>query len=559
MDAVADMLPTRGLEAEPASAAVRLVPAGGRSPSPWVGPGGVVLAVVAGLLVLGGVLLRLWLLGHAPMNSDEATPGLVAHEILHGHTYAFAWGQQYGGVEPYVLAAAFFLFGQSPFVLDATPAVLGLACSILVWRAGLRLFPSPAAVTAAVISFVWSESALWNSTREYGYHEVCLVLSLVLLLQAVRIVQLGRRDRDRLWEWAVFGAAGGLGFWASPEVVYIAAPAAVVVAVPLWGRPVRAVASRIGLAAATAIVGAFPWIWAVLASHSAGLPTSPVSYATRLRLVFSHVLPMALGLRVEGAGVWEGRHVVGVVLSALVVAFIVGAAVLMAFRVPDTRVLALTLLFYPFLYAAFPTSWFWNDGRYAIALSPVCALVIAGGLRLLLRADLVAWAASGVLVLAFASTLVAFNDGYGAIGHPGRLTTFSSNPNRSVTALAARLEQLGVSRAYAGYWVANDLTFISDGHVVAGAVGFNRNPPEASTVSSASNGTPAGWVFVPTRALADDEGELGSASNIQPGTVTEAGLTAYLAVHDIAYRVVTTPGFDVVLPAGPVTPSQVGA
>ena len=124
MDAVADMLPTRGLEAEPASEAVRLVPAGGRSPSPWVGPGGVVLAVVAGLLVLGGVLLRLWLLGHAPMNSDEATPGLVAHEILHGHTYAFAWGQQYGGVEPYVLAAAFFLFGQSPFVLDATPCLL---------------------------------------------------------------------------------------------------------------------------------------------------------------------------------------------------------------------------------------------------------------------------------------------------------------------------------------------------------------------------------------------------------------------------------------------------
>jgi hypothetical protein len=515
-----------------------------------------VLAVVAGLLVLGGVLLRLWLLGHAPMNSDEATPGLVAHEILHGHTYAFAWGQQYGGVEPYVLAAAFFVFGQSPLVLDATPAVLGLVCSVLVWRVGLRLFPSPAAVTAAVISFIWSESALWNSTREYGYHEVCLVLSLVLLLQAVRIVQLGRRDGDRLWEWAVLGAAGGLGFWASPEVVYIAAPAAVVVAVSLWGRPVRAVAARIGLAAAAAVVGAIPWIWAVLASHSAGLPASPVSYATRLRLVFSHVLPMALGLRVEGAGAWEGRHVVGVVLSALVVAFIVGAAVLMAFRIPDSRVLALTLLFYPFLYAAFPTSWFWNDGRYAIALSPVCALVIGGGLRLVPRAQLAAWAASGVLVLAFVSTLVAFNDGYGAIGHPGRLTTFSSNPNPSVTALAARLEQLGVSRAYAGYWVANDLTFISGGHVVAGAVGFNRNPPEAST---ASNRTPVVWVFVPTRALADDEGQLGSATNIQPGTVTEAGLTAYLAAHGIAYRVVTTPGFDVVLPAGPVTPSQLGA
>jgi hypothetical protein len=265
---------------------------------------------------------------------------------------------------------------------------------------------------------------------------------------------------------------------------------------------------------------------------------------------------MALGLRVEGAGAWEGGHVFGVVLSALVVAFIVGAAVLMAFRMPDTRVLALTLLFYPFLYAAFPTSWFWNDGRYALALSPVCALVIGGGLWRVLRAEIAAWAASGVLVLAFVSTLVAFNDGYGALGHPGRLTAFSSNPNPAVTSLAARLEQLGVSRAYAGYWVANDLTFISDGHVVAAAVGFNRNPPEAS---SASSRTPAGWVFVPPRALADDEGQLGSASDIQPGTVTEAGLTGYLDAHGIPYRVETTSGFDVVLPARPVTPSQLGA
>jgi hypothetical protein len=219
----------------------------------------------------------------------------------------------------------------------------------------------------------------------------------------------------------------------------------------------------------------------------------------------------------------------------------------------------LTLALYPFLYAAFPTSWFWNDGRYAIALSPVFALVIAGGLWQLLHADLAAWVASGVLVLAFVSTLVAFNDGYGAIGSPGRLSTFSSNPNPAVTALAARLEGLGIARAYAGYWVANDLTFISGGHVVAGAVGFNRNPPEASTVSSALNRTPAGWVFVPTRALADDVGQLGSATNIQPGTVTEAGFTTYLAAHGVAYRVVTTPGFDVVLPAGPVTPSQLGA
>ncbi len=580
MDAGPDVLPPAGAGAgteaanpvgaapadrPPASASASASPGGISGAS--VGDGGsggagasgaVVLALVASLLIVGGVALRLWLLGNAPMNSDEATVGLIADEILHGHTYAFAWGQQYGGVEPYVLAAAFSVFGQSPFVLNATPAVLGLVCAVLVWRIGLRLFSFQAAVTAAVLSFIWSESALWNSTREYGYHEVCLVLGLVVLLEALRIVQLARQggDRDRLREWAVLGAAAGLGFWASPEVVYLALPAAVVVGVTLWGRPWRAVAGRLGVAALLAIVGAFPWLWAVLASHSAGLPSSPVSYATRLRVFFTHVLPMALGLRVEGAGAWEGGDVIGVLLSALVVVFIVGAAILLAVRVPDTRVLALALALYPFLYAAFPTSWFWNDGRYAIALSPVCALVIAGGLWQLLHEEIAPWVASGVLVIAFVSTLVAFNDGYGAIGSPGRLTSFSSNPNPAVTSLAARLERLGVSRAYAGYWVANDLTFISNGHVVAAALGFNRNPPEASSpVGRASTG----WIFVPPQALGAVEGQLGSASDLDPGAVTESGLTAYLGAHGISYKVVSTVGFDVVVPSRPVSPAQLGA
>jgi hypothetical protein len=264
---------------------------------------------------------------------------------------------------------------------------------------------------------------------------------------------------------------------------------------------------------------------------------------------------MALGLRVEGAGAWEGGHAIGAVLSVLVIVLIVGAAVLLALRMPDTRVLALVLVLYPFLYAAFPTSWFWNDGRYALALSPVFALVVAGGLWLLLRADFAAWVASGLLVLAAISTLVAFNDGYGAVGAPGRLTTFAANPNPAVTSLATRLEQLGVARAYAGYWIANDLTFIADGRVVGTGVGFNRNPPEAS---AGGGRAPAAWVFVSSRALADDEGQLGSAGDLQPGTMTEAALTAWLGVHGIPYRVIPVGGFDVIVPARPVSPTQVG-
>ena len=101
----------------------------------------------------------------------------------------------------------------------------------------------------------------------------------------------------------------------------------------------------------------------------------------------------------------------------------------------ETRgILALTLGLYPFLYAAFQTAWFWNDGRYGIYLTRILSLVIVGGLWQMLRPPLVTWVGSALLVVACASTLVAFNDGYGAIGRPNELTSLVSDPNPAVTA-----------------------------------------------------------------------------------------------------------------------------
>ncbi len=85
----------------------------------------------------------------------------------------------------------------------------------------------------------------------------------------------------------------------------------------------------------------------------------------------------------------------------------------------------------------------------------------------MVRPAVAAWAASALLVLACVSTLIPFDDGYGAIGRPSELTSFTANPNTEVTALADQLDRLGISHAYAGYWVANDLTFISNGRVHA--------------------------------------------------------------------------------------------
>jgi hypothetical protein len=509
---------------------------------------------VGGILVLVGFLLRLWLLGHAPTNSDEATAGLVAHAIVHGHTYAFYWGQSYGGVEPYVLALNFLVLGQSPFVLNATPALLAVAGSVLVWRIGLRLFQPAAAFVAAVLSWIWSESSLWNSTREYGLHEVTLVLGLLLVLEALRIVQRARGEgTDRLVDWAVLGAAGGLGFWASPEIVYFAIPAIVMVASSLRRRPLTVAVKRVALAVGAAFIGVLPWIWATATRTGSGIPPSPVTYFSRLGTFFTHVLPMILGLRVEGVGQWEGGSAFGVIAYTLLIVLVLSGAILLILRRRDAWILALTLGLYPFVYAAFPTSWFWNDGRYGISLTPILSLVIVGGLWQMLQPPVVAWVGSALLVVACTSTLVAFNDGYGALGTPSQLTSFTADPNPALTALAAQLDRLGVSHAYAGYWVANDLTFISNGKVTALALDHNRNPPGASNAGAKK----VAWIFVPDASIGPVSAQLGSATDLQPDSITEPEFVGWLTAHGVSSTRTSVQGFDLIVPDRNVRPAQV--
>jgi len=92
----------------------------------------VVAAVVIGLAGAYGLVLRLWLLAHTPVNSDWAVTGLMAKSILSGHFWTFYWGQQYGGVEPYLVAPVVWLSGGSPWAMGVTAALLSAVAAVLV-------------------------------------------------------------------------------------------------------------------------------------------------------------------------------------------------------------------------------------------------------------------------------------------------------------------------------------------------------------------------------------------------------------------------------------------
>ncbi len=87
--------------------------------------------MVAGA-ALYGLLLRVWLLVHLPVWGDEAIVGVMARSIDNGHFSAFYWGQNYGGLEPYLVAVALRIGGGGEPALNATPAALAALAAVLV-------------------------------------------------------------------------------------------------------------------------------------------------------------------------------------------------------------------------------------------------------------------------------------------------------------------------------------------------------------------------------------------------------------------------------------------
>ncbi|MGH9919258.1 MAG: glycosyltransferase family 39 protein, partial [Nitrososphaerales archaeon] len=181
---------------------------------------------VIAVALAAGIALRAWFLFHDPLTSDEAVVGLIAREILHGHTNAFVWTQTVGGVEPYAVAGSFLVFGQGSLGLLAAPVVLSIASALLVWRVALRLVRDPlVAALAGALSWAAPLPAVYLSTVEGGYRGVTLLCGLTVLLFALRILD----GQKAYWEWLALGLAAGVGWWALPEIVYFLLPAGLVV------------------------------------------------------------------------------------------------------------------------------------------------------------------------------------------------------------------------------------------------------------------------------------------------------------------------------------------
>ena len=532
--------------------------------------GRVVVWLVVICAVCLGVAERAWFVFHRPVTSDSAVVGLMAQQVLHGHFSVFYWGEYYGGGETYIVALLFAIAGASTWALETTPMLMSVIAAGLTWRCAKRFVPDPAlAALAGALVWAGSETSVSTSTVEYGFRGLTLVAGLCLLLFSLRII-----DGDRGWPtFLALGLAAGVGWWASPEIVYLAVPAGIVLAVAIardtrWALWLR----RGAVAVIAAAVGGLPWLWAnvdsgfrSLNTRSFAVPPHNLDYTARLHDFFVYSLPILLDLRRSGQGRWLfGADASIAVLVVFLVAIVLALALCIA-RGGRYLALAVGVVAFPFLLAVSPGSWYWNDGRYADYAVPLLALVAAAGTdsarRLLARRrePAVRSRRTGRLVFAVATAaLIAF----GAADFSTLYTPHQSylsawrNPSGPAEQSVLALERAGVRYGYADYWVAYDIDFLSGGRLQISPVGTDlvRSPSLLAEVMRSK--TPA-WLFVrPLKAALES---IAATRAIRgPDGLVKHGFLADLRRLGVRFSIVNADLITAVIPDPAVQRKQLG-
>jgi 4-amino-4-deoxy-L-arabinose transferase-like glycosyltransferase len=429
-------------------------------------------------LVVAGVVLRTWVLasslGH--LDSDEAVVGLMANAMRHGHVSTYYWGQNYGGtIEPALVAVAFTFTGSTTFGVKIVPIVVAAFASVLVWRVGRRTIGEPAARFAAALFWVYPPAFLWGSTKSRGFYQVALVLTLAVVLCAIRLEEQARaRGHLQRRDVVVLGFLTGLAVWTSPQTLYVLATVAVWLA---WRA--RACWRQAWPVIPAGLLGGLPW-FVYVARHGREAffqTTIATSYPRRFRDFFSEMLPRAFGGKIPASTAWLGGTVGRVAFWTLLAL----AVVALGFRLRSCErrsalwLLVLIAITYPFFATVARVSTFTDEPRYVLLLAPIVVLLLAW----LLASPgwhLAAAIFAIVLGAAFVGSTIAWVD---------------DNPIQedvappSLAPAERALDRLGYDRVYADYWIAYRLMFDTHERVTASPVASMRNPDFATKVEHA--------------------------------------------------------------------------
>lgn len=418
--------------------------------------------VMIGLTALAGVALRVWAYRATigVPNGDEAVMGLMTRHALDGELTTFYWGQSYGGTQEVLLTVpVFWLTGSSWLGLRLVPIALSAVAALLVWRVGRRLMGEPAGTVAGLVFWIWPGFNIFWLTHQQGFYASNVVYCALLLLLALRVAE--RPDARRV---GLFGLVLGLAFWQTAQIVPVAAG---IVLWTLWKAP-RGL-RQLHVAVPLALLGALPWLVWNIGNDWESLQQPAYDRLDSIRQLASPVLPMILGLR---APLSAELLLPPAALTYLVYALLAGAFVFGSVRSirRDISILYVVVLVFPLLYAlSFKTSLELGTPRFVVVLTPVLALLFAQLATTWRRA-------AGILALACVVSVVTLQRTDEWYSDTPRQTTLAEGLGprhvvqwvpRNLEPLIDRLDELGLSRVYAEFWLAYRLNFETDERIIA--------------------------------------------------------------------------------------------
>jgi Dolichyl-phosphate-mannose-protein mannosyltransferase len=415
--------------------------------------------IVLGGAAIGGIVLRLvsYRSTLGLEDSDESFVGLMVRHALHGHLTGFLWGHAYGGIGEVLLGVpVFWLAGPSLPALRSVSLAIDVATVVVVWRVGKRTIGEPAATYAAALYWIWPAWTIYESIHEWGFYASDAFFSALLALLALRA-----KEQPTLRRVGIFGLVAGVAFYQTFQIL----PVVITVSVWLAWRQ-RGALRHAWIAAVLAIVGAMPAILWNLDHNRASLHLNPgadLGYTTRLRVLFSPVIPEDLGLRFSGSEAEVLPFAAGTVLYVILAAlFLYGAY---RSRRRDIALLYLTIGAFPFLAALSAKANVPDEPRYLMAIAPMLALVV-GQLATTTRR------AAAILALAVVVSAVGLH-GFDRSKIARANVGIPTSP-RSIAPLVSELDRLHVDRLFTNYWLAYRLDFDTKERIIGVENGFNR-------------------------------------------------------------------------------------
>ena len=418
-------------------------------------------ALVAGVIVCGAVLrLVIYRSAIGELNGDEAVWGLMARQATHGHISAFYWSQVYGGTQEVLLVALLFLaFGTHLVLMRLVPMALAAVSAIVLWRVGRRTVGELPGLVAGLLLWIWPPFLLWKLQIWHGFYGSGLLYACLVLLLVLRL-----EESPSKREVAVFGLVLGLAFWQTLQIVAVLVPALIWLTVRRPG-----VWRWAWLAVPGVVVGSLPWLLSNLRHDwwSFQLPGAYVPYVTKLHTYATDIFPQVVGLRVPLSTEW---------LFGKIPTFLLYLAALVLFAVFGWRwrrtqlsLFVVVMLVYPFIFALSGLTWLSIEPRYAVLVVPAVVVLIAKAATTLARATAMLAIAAVLSVVVIAKWIDWRHD----IAPAAAFDPHYVNVGPAIKAL----DRAGVDRAYADYWVAYRMTFLTRERIIVSEADLTNLAP----------------------------------------------------------------------------------